>query len=48
MTWLQHNSELGECGARLIEAIWEGEAALCTDENVNPIPKAADPEESLR
>ena len=48
MTWLQHNSELGECSARLIESIWEGEAALCTDENVNPIPKAADPEESLR
>jgi len=48
MTWLQHNSELGECSAKLIESIWEGEATLCEDENVNSIPKEAGPDESLR
>ena len=48
MTWLQHNAELGECSAKLIESIWEGEATLCEDENVNSIPKEAGPDESLR
>ena len=34
MVWLQHNAELGECSARLIESIWEDNATV--DENSIP------------
>lgn len=42
MVWLQHNAELGECSARLIESIWEDNAAVGNDDN--SIPKLAGPE----
>ena len=42
MVWLQHNAELGECSARLIESIWEDNATVWSDEN--SIPKLAGPE----
>ena len=42
MVWLQHNAELGECSARLIESIWEDTATVWSDEN--SIPKLAGPE----